>query len=332
MHLSDESLAQYWAVAKRAGLVDLGGRGKVRVSGPDRISFLHAMLTNDIEALGPLSGCHCAFLTTTGKLVATFFLYKLERSALIDVESDSLAALMETLGRFIIMDDVVLEDVSGEWGHLSLQGPEARGIAAVALGTPVPADQLVLAEVSRGQWRGWLLGKNSLAEVGCEVILPRPAIEALKDELENDHGVVAVDEEAREVLRVEQGRPRFGIDMDGRNYPMEARLDDAISFTKGCYIGQEVVAKATYIGGVGRLLSRLRLSGHRVPSRGSGLLDESGKAVGSITSAVFSPRLGRPIALGYLKRAAAEPGGLVRVELGDGSSVPAEVVESFLPI
>ncbi len=332
MHLSDEGLAQYWAVSKTAGLLDLGGRGKVSVTGPDRISFLHAMLTNDIEKLAPLSGCHCAFLTTTGKLVATFCLYNLEDSALIDVDGSSLASLTQTLERFIIMDDVVLEDATPRWGHLSLQGPRSREIAAAALGRPVPDSPLMMTEVVRGRDRGWLLAKNWLAEAGCEVILPRPAIRALRHELLADQRVVAVGEEAGEVLRVEQGRPRFGIDMDGKNYPMEARLDDAISYTKGCYIGQEVVAKATYVGGVGRLLSRLRFSGPVVPSPGSGLLDDNGKAVGSITSAVYSPRLDRPIALGYLKRTVAVAGRQVQAELSDGSRVRGEVVERFLPI
>ncbi len=327
--IDESSFPGYRSVLEGAGLLDLSDRGKIRVTGPDRTSFLHAMISNDVEKLETQAGRYGAFLTATGKLVADFYYYKLEEFLLIDVDASLSAPLREGLEKFVIMDDVTLVEEADRWGHLSLQGPRSVETASAALGVGVPAEPLRMALVDLPEGSGWLIRKNHLSASGCEMIVPRPAVESLKSRLLELPGVEVVGPAAAETLRVEHGVPLFGVDMDQKNNPLEARLDQAISFTKGCYIGQEVVAKATYIGGVGRLLACLSLEGGNVPAAGDAVSDGAGKGVGHVTSAVFSPRLRRPIALALLRRTASEPGTRLTVETASGAA-PVEVVAGFL--
>lgn len=322
--------ADYRAVVEKAGLIDLSQRGKMKVVGPDRVGFLHAMISNDVERLSEHAGRYSVFLTAGGKIICDFFCYKLPEFVLVDIESKLLVQMRETLQKYIIMDDVELQDVSADWGHLSLQGPLSVKIARGLLGAEAPASQLEMTEATFRDWNGWLIRKSSLARQGVEIIFPAEAVPVLRGRLLSVDDVLEVGSETAEVLRVERSIPRFGVDMDEKNYPMEARLDHAVSLDKGCYIGQEVVSKATYIGGVNRWLIGLRLDGKSVPRRGARVFDGTGKPVGTVTSSVFSPRLAQPIALAYLKRALAKPGSRFSVELDEGGQVEGELTERFL--
>lgn len=289
------------------------------------------MVSNDVEKLAPMAGRFNTFLTMKGKIVASFYLYKFDDDLLIDLDADLTATTIETLNKFIIMDEVELEDVSSEWAHFSLQGPSCDQAAKLLLGTAPPQAQLHLAQGAFQGRTAWVIRKADLAQDGCEVLLDSESGEDFgKAALEKGSalGIKAADDEVVETLRVEAGRPRHGAELDEGRYPMEARLNEALDFDKGCYIGQEVVAKATYIGGVARLLCRLALKGEKVPEKGAKVVNEEGRTAGSVTSAVYSPRLGHPIALAYLKKAYIEPGTMLQAVLGEDHA-QAQVVESF---
>ncbi len=328
MSLSATVADQYRAVLEKAGLIDLSWRAKVAATGPDRVSFLHAMISNDLEQLPENAGCYATLLTANGRIVADFYCYKLPDQILLDVQGDSSGKLITTLEKFIIMDDVTLEDVTGRWSHIALQGPRALELFRETTGVTAPPQPLQLCSFESDGCSCLVIRKGSLHDVGLEVVGWPPGVDRMKRDLLGREEVEGVGPEALDLLRLERGIPLYGVDMDETNYPMEARLEAAISLTKGCYIGQEVVAKATHIGGVNRLLCRLLLPPGPVPP-GRAAIWAGEKKVGFVTSAATSPRLQRPIALAYLRRAFSGAGQVVEVELSEGGKARAEVVEDF---
>ncbi len=324
---------EYDSVLSAVGFLDLSSRGKVEVRGPDRITFLHSMFSNDVEKLENHAGRYATFLTSTGKIVADLFYYKFPDAVLIDVDSQLIIKMVETLEKFIIMDEVYLSNLSTQLNHFSLQGPRSSALVHRVFGEEGPLNQYCARELVWRSVKVWLIRKDELSEMGFEIIVPKDGGSLLHQAILQEginFDLCEVGETARDILRLEAGIPRYGVDMDETRYPMEARLDSAISLTKGCYIGQEVVAKATHIGGVGNLLMGLKLRGSSTPSPGARVLEEQGKPIGRITSAVFSPRLQCPIAFAYLKRKLAVPGALYQVEWSSQECVLAEVVERFV--
>ncbi|MFQ5738978.1 MAG: YgfZ/GcvT domain-containing protein, partial [Acidobacteriota bacterium] len=160
--LDSTLLAQYQSVRETVGLLDYSSRGKIRVSGPDHVSFLHSMISNDVRELEEWRGRYATFLTPRGKMVCDFYFYKLPDFVLIDLDSSLLSRMMETLGKFIIMDDVSLEDASQDWGHLSLQGPRSGELIRRLVEIETPHEDLQVVALSwRGQ-SGWLVRRNEL--------------------------------------------------------------------------------------------------------------------------------------------------------------------------
>lgn len=309
-------------------LLDYSSRGKVRVTGPDRVEFLHAMISHDVKELPEHAGRYAMLLTAQGRIVADFYVYKLPECFLLDLPEGASEKLVSTLERFIIMDDVTLLDESGDWTHLSIQGPQAAAIFKSVLETDPPPEPLQLLPFEFEGEKGHAVRLGRLFQDGVEILLRAADATRLKAVLASHAAVEEMGPDAAEVLRVERGIPAYGRELDESAYPMEARLDHALSLTKGCYIGQEVVAKATHVGGVNRLLCRLRMSGDEIPDAGADLTVE-GKKVGKLTSAVHSRRLGEVIGLGYLRRAHGAPGTRVEAELPEGGRTTAEVTKEF---
>jgi len=330
--MKKDVLDQYHSVRRGVGWRDLSDRGKVRVTGPDRISFLHSMISNDVEGLSEGEGHYGTFLTATGKILADFYYYRFSEYVLIDIAEKLLAGFVETLSKYIIMDDVELEDVSQELNHFAVEGLQAKELLQAILGGRAPSAAL---SANALHWRSrpvWWLRKDLLAEPGFEIILPKPVSGEFENSLAEEGrscGLVEIGPEAFELLRMERGIPINGIDFSERNNPVEARLDEAYSLKKGCYIGQEVVSKATLIGSVPKALSRLKLEDPIVPAKGAPVFAQDGREVGRITSAVFSPRLERPIALAFLKKGFWDSGSVHRVVGPLSEALSAEVVESF---
>jgi tRNA-modifying protein YgfZ len=299
------------AIDTGCGLLDRSERGKLALTGADAKPFLAGQVTNDVEALTPGRGVYAALLTHKGKMRADLRVLDLGDELWLDTERVALQALFDTIRRFKIGYDVELHKRTLQQALLSLLGPRARDVAG--------ADAAGLGRAEHDSARS-PLGVLVTTEGGVDVICPAEEADAVRTALV-DAGAVGVGEAAAEVVRVERGRPRFGVDLEDESViPQEAGLNErAVSFTKGCYVGQETVARLHYKGRPNRHLRGLRLSG---PAATGETLRLGEREVGRVGSVVASPRFG-DIALALVRRE-AEPGA--RLEVGDGG-VTAEVVE-----
>ena len=332
----DRLTAEYAALTQACGLVDRSERGKLALSGPEAKGFLAGQTTNDIEALQAGAGCYAAFLTHKGKMLGDLRVLDAGDELLLDTERVALQALFDMIRRFKVGYDLELHKRTIERGLLSLIGPGAARVAnAEALGEAEHANAPVEIE-----------GIEAIAvrtDTGVDLICDALDTGELAQTL-RERGALSVSEQAAEIVRVERGRPRYGIDLDDTVIPQEAGLNErAVSFTKGCYVGQETVARLHYKGKPNRLLRGLRLpaagaedaAGAAAGLDGAGVAYAAGaqlrlgeRAVGRCTSAVLSPVYG-PIGLGLVRRE-AEPGARVLVGKGD---LGGEIVElPFAPI
>ena len=308
--VTDTLAGEYAALTERCGLVDRSERGKLALTGGEAREFLHGQVSNDIEALEPGQGCYAAFLTHKGKMLGDLRVLNLGDELFLDTERISLQELFNMIRRFKLGRDVELHKRTVERGLLSLVGPGAREAAgADALG---PAEH----DNAAGEIGGVPVRLVATA-AGVDLICDAAHTGDLKAALA---GVPEVSEATAEVVRVESGRPRYGIDLDDSVIPQEAALNErAVSFTKGCYVGQETVARLYYRGKPNRHLRGLRLS---EPAATGDVLRLGERDVGRLGSAVVSPALG-PIGLAIVRRHAA-PGDTVTV--GE-SGVTATLVE-----
>ncbi len=303
--------AQYRQLREECGLLDRSERGKLLVSGPDGAEYLQGQLTNDVEALEPGEGQYAALLDRKGHIQADMrVLRPTAEEILLDTEPVGLAAARRHLEMYSIGRDVKVTDVSAERAILSLVGPRSVEIAATAA---LPENACEEATVA---------GVECLAAgtaTGIDLIVDAAEAGRLRDAL-LAAGAVEVSPEAVEILRVERGTPRFGAEMGTTTMPAEAGIvEDAVSFTKGCYIGQETVARLHYKGRPNRHLRGLRLSAPAAPGAALRLGE---KEVGQLGGSVVSPAFG-PIGLAILRRE-AEPGS--RLAVGE-DGVTARVVD-----
>jgi folate-binding protein YgfZ len=295
-----------------ASLVDRAGRGRLALTGPDAKTFLQGQLTNDVEALAPGQGCYAAFLTHKGKMLGDLRVLDFGDELLLSCERVALQPLFNMIRRYKLGSDVEVHKRTLEMGELSLVGPDARRIAGAGELGPDEHDS-VRAEI--GGHPVVLVA----TDVGVDVFCDAERTEGVRGAL-LAAGAGEASEADAEILRVETGRPRYGLDLDENVIPQEAGLNErAVSFEKGCYVGQETVARLFYRGKPNRHLRGLRLS---APVEAGAVLRLGEKEVGRVTSPVSSPRHG-PIALALVRRQAA-PGDTLAV--GDGS-VTATVSE-----
>ncbi|HMJ04175.1 MAG TPA: glycine cleavage T C-terminal barrel domain-containing protein [Conexibacter sp.] len=289
------------AVREGCGLLDRSERGKLAFTGAQAKSFLQGQVTNDVEALTSGSGCYAALLSPKGKMLGDLRILDRGDELLLDVERSALQAIFNVLHRARVGFDAELDKRTLERGLLSLVGPDARRVAgADAEGLPAEEHANVATTVDG-------IGALAVAtDVGVDLICDAADTAALAAALAV-RGAAPVAEEAVEVLRVEHGRPRYGIDLDDTTIPQEAGLNErAVSFTKGCYVGQETVARLHYKGKPNRHLRGLRLS---EPVEPGTELTLDGRVVGRLGSVVRSPTLG-PIGLALVRRE-APPGSVV---------------------
>jgi folate-binding protein YgfZ len=308
--VTDTLAGEYGAMTERCGLVDRSERGKLALTGSETRQFLHGQVSNDIEALEPGQGCYAAFLTPKGKMLGDLRVLNLGDELFLDTERVSLQALFNMIRNFKLGSDVELHKRTLERGLLSLVGPDAREAAGARELGPAEHDN------TAGEIGGVPVRLVATA-AGVDLICDAERTDDLKAALA---GVPEVSEAAAEVVRVESGRPRYGLDLDESVIPQEAALNErAVSFTKGCYVGQETVARLFYRGKPNRHLRGLRLS---EPAATGDALRLGERQVGRLGSSVVSPALG-PIGLAIVRREAA-PGDTVTV--GD-SGLTATLVE-----
>jgi len=336
--MSIDRIKDYDAIRAGAVLGSVDPRAQLAVAGPDRASFLQGLLTNDIEALQPGSGCYSAWLTPQGRMIADMHVLQSETMVLLDVPADLLDSLLQRLDQFLFTENVQLQSLAGALTSLWVHGPGSPAIVAKVLDVgeldtwaayrharvPVrgePDGAVVVARIDQLGAPGFALYVDPARRGALEAAL----VEA---------GATHVSSDAIEAARIESAYPVFGIDMTSDTIPLEAGIEGrAISFTKGCYVGQEVIIRVVHRGGgrVARKLVTLRIDGS-VPQPGAKLYappraESSGadREIGAITSAAESPRLGT-IAFGYVHRDFVAPGTAVLVDI-NGDHRSASVVE-----
>lgn len=325
MAVHDDSTA-YEAARTAAAVLDRAGRGKVVVAGSERRSYLHAMLTCDVAALQAGTGCSGAYLNPQGRMIADLRLLELGDVLLVDLDRGRVAEVLQKLDQFVFSEDVQFGDVSETFGLASVVGPSSAAVVSrvlnAGLGPEARLDPTDLA--SWPEYRNRRVGpvivaaSTELGARGFDLFAPADSAGALVEALLRE-GAARLDAATAEVLRVEAGRPAFGMDMDTETIPLEAGIEGrAISFTKGCYPGQEVVVRILHRGHgrVARKLAGLLIDGDEVPARGD-LLRAGDREAGRVTSAVRSPALGRPIAIAMVHRDFLEAGTRLEVLHGE---------------
>ena len=323
--------SSYQLARTAAAIVDRSERGWVVVSGADRRSYLHGLLTNDIAALQSGQGCYAAYLTPQGRMIADLWVYELGDVLLVSMIRDVKAAVLARLDQFVFTEDVQLGDVSDTFAATAVIGPHAAD--AIAAAADVSVDRLAtlpehgnLRIAFEGQ-PAIVIGTTDTGENGFDVLVAANQVTRLRERL-HAAGVTDVDEGVAEALRLEAAIPRFHRDMDEETIPLEAGIESrAISMTKGCYVGQEVIIRVLHRGHgrVARRLVGLTVNGTTAPPPGARVHAE-GREIGSVTSSAISPALGKPIALAYLHRDFVTAGTAVRVNDSDAVVTPTPFV------
>lgn len=304
--------SEYRAATEACGLLDRSDRGKLALTGADAKSFLQGQVSNDVEALAPGAGCYAAFLTPKGKMLGDVRILDAGSEILLDTERVALQELFNMVRRFSVGYAVELHKRTVERGMLSLLGPEAVTVAGV--GELATAEDSHATVVIDG-----IAARAIRTDLGLDLLCDAADTEALAAAL-IARGAEPVSGAVADCVRVEHGRPRYGVDLDDSVIPQEADLNDrAVSFTKGCYVGQETVARLFYRGKPNRQLRGLRLS---APVDSGAEITFGDRVVGRLTSVAESPSLG-PIALALVRRE-APPGSDVLV---GADQVDAVVVE-----
>jgi folate-binding protein YgfZ len=309
------------AMREGVGLVDVSAREVLSVSGPDRLSFLQGMVTNDVKGMSASSVLYAALLTAKGAMVADVRLVLREEDVLLLVEPGLAAPVLAHLQRFLISEEAEVHTVSADFGQLSLVGPHGWALAKRVFGLPGETAPTAHALLGGLEHHAAQVLPSGLLLPGVDVLVSKESLEpiftALFDE-GSDEGMRPAGFEALEVLRVERGVPRYGADMDERTIPLEANLERALHYQKGCYIGQEVIARATFRGHMNKRLVGLLLGEAQPAPRTELFLGE--KKVGFLTTVVHSARLGQQVALGYVHRDALTPGTTLRLAGDSGTA------------
>jgi folate-binding protein YgfZ len=317
-----DSFAEHGRVREAGGFIDRSYRGKLRITGPDREDLLQSMTTNDVAKQAVDTAIPDAICTGHGKVQSLFTCLKRPDAYLLDLDPALTAFTRDFLVKYTIIRDAATGDESDRWGHVGLYGPKAATVLSAVLGGDLP--EAPGAVSARDAGATLVIATTEFGPPGFEVWTPREALPGLWEKLTTHgarHGVGPFGFSALESLRIEAGRPRYGLEVDDDVILLEAGLVAAASFEKGCYIGQETLSRIVFRGHVNKRLSGLVLDG-TPPAPGTPVTAE-GAEVGIIRSAVVSPTLGRTIALAYLKRSHWEAGTVVQV--GGASATVADL-------
>ncbi len=349
-------LAEHAALRETAGVIDLSFRSRICLAGADRVRFLHGQVTNDVKKLRAGEGCYAAITTAKGKMESDLNIFALADELLLDFEPGLTEKIFARLEKFIVADDVQIVDAAPHYGLLSVQGPKAADVIN-ALGlsgwgerpreplAPLvpdgsrgrsphqfpakPFDSMKISDTTLGEI--YLANHSRLGTSGFDLFVPNNSLGAVADKLiaaAKQIGGRGCGWTAFETARIENGIPRFGADMDYTNIPLECGIESrAVSYNKGCYIGQEVINRIHSVGHVTRELRGLRLADDLkiLPQRGDKLFFNA-KEAGQVTSAVKSPALNATIALSYVRREANQIGNELTLRTAAGES-PVKIAE-----
>ena len=332
---------EHRAVREAVGMLDFAARGRLLVRGRESARFLQSMLSNDIARLPTGAGVWATLLTNKGRMISLMRVYRLGEEYLLDVEPRAAEKTRRTLQEYKMALRVEVVDVTDSLHVLSLQGPKARRLLTSVLSRDLALEQegeITAHSIAHILARAgamadptvrphvWIARASHTGEEGYDIFIDRavgPAMWRALWDAGREFGLRAVGFRALFILRLEAGRLWYGFDVDETTIPLEAGLESAISFTKGCYIGQETISMIRYRGHLNRRLVGLQLKGDPLPEPGDRILAE-GSEVGRITSAAFSFSLRTNIALGYVKCAWGDPGTRLVVRTKD-AEVEADV-------
>ena len=298
---------EYRCLTQTLGVADLGFRSRLCLLGEDRKRFLHGQVTNNVNDLAVGQGCYAALVTAKGRMQSDLFIYQLANEILLDFEPGLTAKVTQRLEQYVIADDVQIVDVASSYSQLTVQGPLAgAAMEALSLGLSLPGAWLQFTSVNHPAW-GELYCMNQPRgnAAGFDIFVPVANVASFAERLAavaEKLGGCICGWDAMEIVRIEAGLPRFGADMDETNLAPETGIETrAISYNKGCYIGQEVIARIRTYGQVAKALRGLKLAEGPLPKKGDKLFAGE-KEVGYITSASISPAVKGPVALGYVRR------------------------------
>lgn len=315
---------EVFAVRRGVGFADLSARGKLRITGRDRVEWLHNIVSNTVRGLAVGEGNYGTFLTDRGKMLGDYRLLVRPDFLFLDTEpeiKDSLPAAME---RFLISENAEIHREHDRYAMFGVFGKRSAEVLSRVFGAEVPSLPLYGSTelIFEGE-RVLLSRQNRTGELGFDVWFS-PSTRLRFRQALLDAGATPIGEAALEVLRVEAGIPRYGVDTNEDIIPLEARLDHAIHYQKGCYIGQEIIARMHYRGHPNKLLMPLRFEGERIPPPQTDIFPEPGaeKRNGWVTSAVFSPTLGEVVGMGYIRAQQAT----------DGARFVAKTTNGWIPV
>lgn len=317
-------LDAYRAIRERVGLADLSHTGRLFISGVDRLPFLQNLVSNDLRLPRTDKAIYNTLLSAKGKILSAFYVYPLEEALLLELDQPDAETTAQQLMRFKFRSRIKID--RPPWGRLLIAGPNARSLLSSCF-TDLPTEENQFLSKEIHGCPAMLTRRSLTGEEDYQIYIHEAGLTALWEQLLAAGGadLLPVGGAALEILRIEAGMPRYGVDMDDQTIPIEAGLESAaISYTKGCYPGQEVLARIQTYGHVNKQLSGLILEGDEVPEKGDRVVFQ-GTDRGWITSATLSPALKKVIAMAYVRSEAAAPGTEVEVEINQ-SRHAAQVV------
>jgi len=327
MDYGDE-LSEYKAVRENVGIIDLSPRGKLRLCGKDHLKFLQGMLSNDVMKLEEGMGMYATILTVKGRMISDMRVYREKESILLDLEPGLNEKVTQLLTKFRLSYKATIDDITESVGLLSIQGPHSGKLLGLLLEEEIP--QMEEFNFIQKEFIGHELTINKVnrtGEEGFDLYLDNKGLQVIWEALMNKGEGLKIKPlgySAMNTLRIEAGIPVYNVDMDESNIPIEAGLWNALNFEKGCYVGQEVVARIRWRGHVNWHLMGFKGVGDYVAGIGDEIFDGERK-IGRVTSSTFSPSLNKPISLGYIRREFKETGTKVSLKGADGSETHAEV-------
>ena len=323
-----DAISEHKAVRTDVGIADISYHGILTLTGEDRAKFLHRLISNDVENLSDGQGNYATLLTNRGKIIADLNVYILEDEIYISTAPESAENAFAELDKYLIADDVELSLETDKIGAIAVYGPKSPELVQSVL------EMENLRELSEhhsricrvDNQRTVCVRSDTVGESGYHLYTPTNALEVLWEKLIAERpNVVPIGWDALESLRIEAGTPRYGTELTDAIIPLEADLEHAIDFEKGCYIGQEIVARMKYRGHPNRLLRGIEIDAENAIQQNSKIFSGD-KEVGWVTSSAYSPTLGKLIALGYVRMAFTEQGSQIQIETEEGR-VNGTVVE-----
>jgi folate-binding protein YgfZ len=318
---SPEYLQQYEAITRNVGFAPLMGRTIIEVTGSDRVQILQSFTTNDVKRLQPGQGCEAFVTNSQGKTLGHVWIFCESNRHVLDTTPGRAQTLLDHFNRYVISEDVTFADQSGEWVDLLVAGAAAAEALSTLTGQQVVPCEPLSHGIYAFSGHEAAIRRVDYAGPDCYIVQTTKNRVAELSQALLGAGAIVCGDDALESVRLEAGFPLFGLDITPDNLPQEiARDSQAISFTKGCYLGQETVARIDAIGHVNRLLVGIKFSDNEIPDGGTELLS-AGQKVGEVTSAAWSPRLQAPLALAIVRRNNAKPGHELETKRGHAVAV-----------